>query len=160
MSDEPVARRPRAPDRYEFSHDPDGLLPWSYALDRLVPARNYWVATTRPSGTPHATPVWGVWLDNVLHLDGSPESRWSRNIAANPRVSVNLESADDVVILEGTAYFGATDRTLGRRITDAWHDKYARLVPDPVGDGIFTVHPRRARAWHDGLADGTVWVFG
>jgi hypothetical protein len=160
MSSEPVARRPVVPERYEFPRDPEGLLPWSYATDRLVPARNYWLATTRPSGAPHTTPVWGVWIDDVLYIDGSPRSRWGRNIAANPHVSINLGSADDVVIVEGTARFHAsTGELLGRCIADAWAAKYGELVPDPHVNGIFTVHPARARAWHDALVDGTVWIF-
>jgi hypothetical protein len=36
-----------------------GLLPWSVAVERLTEARNYWIATTRPDGRPHAMPVWG-----------------------------------------------------------------------------------------------------
>ena len=37
----------------------DGPLDWSHAEQRLKRARNYWIATTRPDGTPHAVPVWG-----------------------------------------------------------------------------------------------------
>ena len=35
----------------------DGTLDWSHAEQRLKRARSYWIATTRPDGTPHAVPV-------------------------------------------------------------------------------------------------------
>lgn len=41
------------------------LLPWSWATERLVAARNYWIATTRANGRPHCRPVWGVWFEGV-----------------------------------------------------------------------------------------------
>ena len=44
------------------------LLPWSWALDRLSQARNYWIATTRADGRPHSRPVWGVLVDNRMAL--------------------------------------------------------------------------------------------
>ncbi|MEI6136703.1 MAG: pyridoxamine 5'-phosphate oxidase family protein [Chloroflexota bacterium] len=52
------------------------------ALARLRTAMNYWIATTRPDGRPHAAPVWGVWLD-----DGSgsgPRDRRSATSRCSP----------------------------------------------------------------------------
>ena len=159
MTREPVARRPRVPDGYELPREPEDLLLWSHAVERLTSARNYWLATCRPSGAPHTTPVWGIWLDDALYLDGPRETRWGRNIAANPRVSVHLESADDALIVEGVARFGVTDNELGQRIAGAWDGKYGEFVPAAAAGGIFTVSPRRARAWHENPFDGTVWTF-
>jgi len=39
-----------------------GLLPWSWAVERLQRSHDYWVATVRPDGRPHVMPVWGVWM--------------------------------------------------------------------------------------------------
>ena len=36
------------------------------AVSRLRAAMVYWLATTRPDGRPHAMPVWGVLLGEVL----------------------------------------------------------------------------------------------
>ena len=36
-----------------------GLLPWSWAEQRLLAARNYWVASCWPDGRPHVMPVVG-----------------------------------------------------------------------------------------------------
>ena len=57
--EEPVARPLIAPSAYGFPTSDAQLLPWAYAEQRLVAARNYWLATTRPDGRPHVSPAWG-----------------------------------------------------------------------------------------------------
>ena len=159
---EPQAGPPQAPASYRFPNSADELLPWSHAVTRLERARNYWLATTRPDGRPHTTPVWGVWGDGALYFDGHPGTRWARNLAANPAASVHLESGDDVVIVEGIVedVERVTDAALATRIVEAWTAKYGRLVPDPAGQGIFCLRPRTARAWSSSsLEDGTRWSF-
>ena len=139
------------------------MLPWSYAVERLERARNYWLATVRPDGRPHVTPLWGVWVDGALWFDGPPTTRWARNMAANPAVTVHLESGDDVVILEGVAedVEAVTDADLAARIVAAWDAKYGRLHPEPAIQGIFRLRPRTARAWSSAsLEDGTRFTFG
>lgn len=56
-----------------------------------------------PLGSPHAAPVWGVVTDDVLYLYTERRTLKSRNLAADPRVVVHLEDAEDVVIVRGTA---------------------------------------------------------
>ena len=53
---EPHARRPSFPG-YGVSEEPEGMLPWAWAEERLLGSRNYWVAVTGP----HTSPVWGLW---------------------------------------------------------------------------------------------------
>ena len=36
--------------------DGTGLLPWSWATERLTWSHDYWVATVRPDGTPALSP--------------------------------------------------------------------------------------------------------
>lgn len=157
---EPRASRPRAPAMYAFGKNDAPLLPWSHAVERLEEARSYWLATTRPDGRPHVTPVWGVWIDDALYIDGPPITTWGRNLKANPALSVHLDSGSDVVILEGEVEDVVTEPELGARIADAWMDKYGRLAPDPAGDGILRLRPRTARAWSsESLEDGTRWSF-
>ena len=79
----------------------DGQLDWSHAEQRLKRARNYWTATTRLDGTPHAVPVWRIWVEGSLYFGTSRRSVKGRNLAHSPGLVVHLESADDVVILEG-----------------------------------------------------------
>jgi hypothetical protein len=47
-------------------------------------------------------PVWGLWMDGRFIFSTDPATRKARNFQANPRVVIHLESADDVVVLEGS----------------------------------------------------------
>ena len=149
-----------APPTYKFPQTLEGLLPWSHALERLERAQSYWLATTRPDGRPHVTPLWGAWVDNAFYFDGLLTTQWARNLAKNPAAAVHLESGDDVVILEGTVDDLETSAELGARIIQAWDAKYGRLHPDPASNGIFRFRPRIARGWStSSLKDGTRWQF-
>ena len=72
---EPQADRPNMPE-YGLAEAEAGLglLPWTWALERLQPARNYWLATTRPDGRPHVMPVWGVWVENRFYFSTGSQS--------------------------------------------------------------------------------------
>lgn len=98
---EPKRSRPSIPD-YGIPESEEGMLPWSHVVERLPGLRNYWVSTTRPDGRPHATPVWGAWVEDTLYFGGGPDTRRSRNLDANPNLVIHLESGDDVVIVEGS----------------------------------------------------------
>src|SRR5438034_9373285 len=112
VSLEPRVTRPVMPDGYGVPEQDDGLLPWNWAVDRLERTRLYWFSTVRADGRPHAMPAWAVWLDGVLYFEGSQLMRRARNVAANPAIVVHLESADEVVILEGEALpAGRPERT-------------------------------------------------
>jgi len=160
---EPRASRPQARN-YQIPTSEEGLLPWSHVEQRLERARNYWLATTRPDGRPHVKPVWGVWVDGALYVDGSPTSRWARNLAVNPAATVHLESGDDVVILEGTVEDLNTDAELGARVAAIYIAKYGLapddpILPQPVTRGIFRLRPRLALAWSAFPTDATRWRF-
>lgn len=84
-----------------FGHPSEGApLAWSWVRDQLTEAGTYWVIS-RSDGHPHPRPVWGAWHHDELYLTvGSPVIR--RELDADPRVTVHLESGTDVVIVEGT----------------------------------------------------------
>jgi Pyridoxamine 5'-phosphate oxidase len=157
---EPEQMPLHAPPTYKFPQTPDALLPWSHALERLERARSYWLATTRPDGRPHVTPLWGVWVDGALYFDGLPTTQWASNLAKNPAAAIHLESGDDVVILEGAVDDLETSAELAAHIIQGWDAKYGRLHPKPAEQGIFRFRPRTARGWStSSLADGTRWQF-
>ncbi len=78
-----------------------GLLPWSWAEERLAGSRNYWVITLWPDGRPHAMPVWGVWDGDAFWFSSSVRSRKARNVSGDPRCVVAIEDAVDPVVVEG-----------------------------------------------------------
>jgi nitroimidazol reductase NimA-like FMN-containing flavoprotein (pyridoxamine 5'-phosphate oxidase superfamily) len=143
---EPQRRRP--PFRgYGVPESEEGMLPWGWAVERLEQARNYWVATTRPDGRPHAMPVWGVWLGDAFFFGSGRSSAKSRNLDANPEIVVHLESGEETVILEGRAE-PVVDGELERRVDEVYGPKYD-FTPDSSGkaDPWFVVRPRRVYAW-------------
>ena len=164
---EPRTSRPRMPPIYGVPTTMEGTLPWSHAVERLERATNYWLATTRPDGRPHVTPVWGAWVDGALYFDGLPTTLWGRNIAIDSRIAVHLESGDDVVIIEGVVEDVTPDAALGDRIVATYTTKYDYPIPKPAEDGIFCLRPSTARAWtvrhlrdsDENWADATRWDF-
>jgi PPOX class probable F420-dependent enzyme len=154
-----VASRPRFPDVYGISADPEGLLDWTWAAERLASARNYWVVTAAPDGRPHAAPVWALWLDDAVVFSTHPRSRKGRNLGNDPRVVIHLESGDEVVILEGRAE-GATPDD---RLADEYEAKYG-FRPD-LGkrrEGWYRVSPAVVYAWleRDYPKTATRFTFG
>jgi len=154
------ADRPDMPG-YGLSTDDAGMLDWPWLSHAMGSARNYWIITVRPDRRPHATPVWGLWVDEVFYFGCDQKSQKTRNIAANPRVVVHLESGDDVVILEGTLERVAQEAF--PRLREEYIRKYNF---DPFGvDGsdnpFFSLKVRKAYAWRekDFPKSATRWKF-
>lgn len=149
---EPVVDRPDMPEGYLG----DAPLPWRWAEEQLVDARNYWVTTIGPSGRPHVRPVWGVWLDDSVQF--STGARHGANIARDPRVTVNLEDGDECVIVEGTAE-AVSDEAVRRAFVEAYEPKYDwKMTPDLV-DVVYVVRPRVVFGWfaHDIAHESTLF---
>jgi len=87
MGVEPQRSRPEMPAGYGVPESDEGMLDWSWAVDRLELALNYWFGTTCPDGRPHVMPGWAVWLDDELYFEGSPRTRRARNLASNAAVA-------------------------------------------------------------------------
>jgi hypothetical protein len=81
--------------------DGTGLLPWSWAVERLTASHDYWLATVWPGGRPHMTPVWGVWRDDGIWFSASNGSRKVRNLAADPLATMATDNPLEPVIVEG-----------------------------------------------------------
>ncbi len=150
----PSAGRPHIPG-YGIAEDSEGLLPWSWATERLTAARNYWICTTRPDGRPHAIPVWGVWLDGALYFSTGRQTRKARNISANPEIVVHLESGDEAVILEGAvreiadaSLLAAADAAYAAKYIDRETGKGFHIIPEAGNDsGVYVLRPRLALGW-------------
>jgi PPOX class probable F420-dependent enzyme len=65
-----------------------------------------WMTTVSPGGWPQTSPVWFLLQDDVIIVFSLRDTPRTRNIAANPKVCLNLNSTatgGEVVIIEGTA---------------------------------------------------------
>jgi len=101
-STRPRASRPHAPG-YGFPESNKGLLPWSWAEQRLKKSHNYWITTVKPDASPHVMVVWGLWQDGRLLFSTGSTSRKARNLAGNQNCVVCTEHAHEAVIVEGVA---------------------------------------------------------
>ena len=126
------------------------------ALARLCTANNYWIATTRPDGRPHAAPVWGVWLDDGLWF--GTEGQKVRNLEALPYAVVHLDSADDVIMVQGPVEI-VRDAARIARAAEAFRAKYV----DGETGAPFDVYPALGEAptlYHVTPEVGWAWLEG
>lgn len=144
----PKRSRPSMDASYGLTDETDGMLDWDWVCDQMQKSRNYWVCTTSPSGAPHAAPVWGVWVDEILYFATGGKSRKGRNIAADPRTVIHLESGDETVIFEGTLRKETDDKLLQRIVTDYGKKyPYQPELPMPDGDAFYALDPTKVMAW-------------
>jgi PPOX class probable F420-dependent enzyme len=143
-----------------------GLLPWSWAEERLAAARNFWVTTVWPDGRPHLMPVWAVWESEkqLLWFTSSVPSRKVRNLVADPRCVVATEDANNPLVMEGTAEIVRDPESIAHVIemTNAKYETaYSADFLDPAVNATIRLRPR----WAFGLQHGdftgspTRWTF-
>lgn len=65
--------RPYMPD-YGLSGEPDGLLPWFWAVDHLRSAQRFWVSSVDPLGEPYLSAVWAIWIDDAASIEPVSEA--------------------------------------------------------------------------------------
>jgi hypothetical protein len=163
--DDPVASRPYMPGYGTLGpSEGTGLLPWSWALERLRSSHDYWLATARPDGRPHLMPVWAVWHEDALWFSSSLGSRKAVNLINNARCSLATDNALEPVVVEGVAEL-VTDTAALATVLDAENSKYGTDygmdMLDPATSACFRLSPR----WVFGLAEGdftespTRWSF-
>lgn len=78
----------------------------SHALaERLRIESVAWITTVAPGGQPQSSPVWFLWEEGVFLVYAQPHSWKVRNVRANPKVSLHLNSDEggSVVTFEGSA---------------------------------------------------------
>jgi hypothetical protein len=161
----PRPRRLWLPEREEYGGPANGRLSdesaWPAVDGQLEQARYYWIVTVCRDGRPHAGPVWGVWLGGALYWAMSPETMMAKNVARRPRALVHLESARDVVIVEG-AVDCPDAPTLPAGVVEAYHVKYD-LYQEAGDRGMpyYVLRPETVRSWSasDIRGTGIRWQF-
>ena len=146
-----------------------GLLPWSWAEQRLKKSHNYWITTIKQDGSsrpsPHTMVVWGLWQDGRLLFSTGSKSRKARNLAQNPNCVMCTEHAHEAVIIEGIAEIA--DVAARRKLLPAYERKY-KFDMGPMKDDIlsmkepvFAVRPRVVFGlWEkDFIGKSTRWTF-
>jgi Pyridoxamine 5'-phosphate oxidase len=162
---QPKASRPHMPG-YGLPKGKKGLLPWTWASERLRKSHNYWVATVRADGRPHLMPVWGLWMDGAFYFSTGRQSRKAKNLATNSTCVIATENSAEAVVLEGVAR-ETPDLRLRRKFIRDTERKYnfdmsgfsAGILN--LQEPIYVVEPRVAFGLHEkkSLNTATRWHF-
>ena len=136
-----------------------GLLPWTWAEERLRTSHNYYVMTVRPDGTPHAMPVWGIWVDNRFYFSTGAKSRQG---AQPRRQSVVRRLHRAIGGGGGRRRHGVGDRFAARiaELSPHYAKKYKGFTLDPKMGPIFEVRPKVAFGLRESTFKSTTrWTF-
>ena len=137
-------------------------LEWSWVERKLITSSSYWLVTTKPDNRgPHARPVWGVYYDGTIWFSTGRSSVKGQNLALDPRCVIHVESADDVVIVDGIAelvapwedvFAGDHSRAVMRRYMQKYVMTEHELSPQgELGDAaLYRVWPKTVNAWLEG----------
>ena len=131
----PRPSRPHAPG-YGLPEGKKGLLPWSWAEQRLKKSHNYWITTVKPNCAPHTMVVWGLWQDGRFVFSTGSKSRKARNLAQNVNCVVCTEHAHEAVIVEGVAEIA--DVPTRRKLLANYGKKY-KWDMSAMADGILSM---------------------
>jgi pyridoxamine 5'-phosphate oxidase-like protein len=160
----PKSGRPHMPG-YGLPAGTKGLLPWSWADQRLKKSHNYWITTVKPDGSPHTMVVWGLWQDGRFLFSTGSKSRKARNLAQNANCVVCTEHAQEAVIVEGTAEIANV--AARRKFLPACERKYkfdmSRMKQDILSmkEPVLAVRPRVVFGlWEKHFVEkSTRWMF-
>lgn len=158
----PDASRPNVPEGYGIAaaDEGKGLLPWSWAEERLAGKHIWWLASIRPSGTPHLMPIWAVWLGDGVAFSTDATSRKAKNLAANPNVSIVPERGTQSVIVEGVVETLDPARTA--EFAAAYQDVWG-IDPTGVDGAMYLIRPTKVFGFideDDGFPlNATRWTF-
>jgi hypothetical protein len=156
---QPIAGRPHMPEGYGVPQTNEGLLDWRDVHARFAAVKVYWIGTTWPDGRPHAIPIWGAFIDDHFFCEGGPDTRWGRNIAANPLMNAHAEIGELCVMIDGAVTrVESLEPALFERVADAFAAKYPYRPESSAG--MCVLRPRVAFAWDQFPGSATRWHFG
>jgi nitroimidazol reductase NimA-like FMN-containing flavoprotein (pyridoxamine 5'-phosphate oxidase superfamily) len=164
-----VTPRTEIDERFSSVAEPVG---WAEGERAIEAAELFWIATVRPDGRPHVTPLIAVWLEGAAYFCTGADEQKAKNLAANPQCALitgcnRLHEGLDVVI-EGSAERVTNEEKL-RRIAAAYEEKYGAEWHFDVRDGafhhdsgealVFEVAPPKILGFGKGDYSQTRWSF-
>jgi nitroimidazol reductase NimA-like FMN-containing flavoprotein (pyridoxamine 5'-phosphate oxidase superfamily) len=143
----PRPERPEIPASYGFTASTPHKPPaWNSITERIRTSRNYWICSLSPDGQPHALPVWGVWFEDHLYFVTKRASKKARNLLANPKVAIHLESGDDVISFQGRVE-EVSDSTHLAQVAVVYATKYNGDEIYRETEVVFELLPHLAFTW-------------
>jgi hypothetical protein len=164
LASQPKASRPQAPG-YGFPENSKGLLPWSWAEQRLKKSHNYWITTVKQDGSPHSMVVWGLWQDGRFIFSTGAKSQKTRNLERNRNCIVATEHAHEAIIVEGVAEIA--DVAARKKMLSKYERKYkfdmSAMKADILSmkEPVYAIRPRTVFALWEKHFQGksTRWKF-
>jgi hypothetical protein len=139
------------------------FVEWSHVEDRLRTDRVYWLTAIGGDGRPRVRPIDGLYLEGVIYVGGSGETRWVHDVAVNPSVSLHLDGTDDVVLIEADAeVLDRLDDELAERLAAASNAKFPEYEMSAAfyhRSGAIAIRLRKVIAWTDITRDPTRFRF-
>jgi PPOX class probable F420-dependent enzyme len=142
---EPVAARPYMPGYGTLpAAEGTGLLPWSWAEERLIRSHDFWLATVTPEGAPHLMPVWAVWQGGRLWFSSASGSRKARNLTAEPRCTLSTDDPLEPVVVAGRARLVTDSGALAAMLAAEnakYGTDYGMDTVDPASNSVYSLRP-------------------
>ncbi|MGE5135402.1 MAG: pyridoxamine 5'-phosphate oxidase family protein [Gemmatimonadota bacterium] len=142
---EPIPARPYMPGYGTLPADEgQGLLPWSWAEERLTRSHDFWLSTVTPDGAPHLMPVWAVWFRSMLWFSSANGSRKARNLTAEPRCSLATDNPLEPVVVHGQAARVTGQEDLAAMLAaenTKYGTSYGLDMVDPASNSVFALTP-------------------
>jgi PPOX class probable F420-dependent enzyme len=105
-----------------------------HVVTRLQEEQIIWLTTVASDGTPQPNPVWFYWDGRTIHVRSQPSSHKLKNIARNPKVSMNFqadEDGGDVVVLTGDATIDRNPPKPDPRYVEKYRDAIPEIGHTP-----------------------------
>jgi PPOX class probable F420-dependent enzyme len=125
---------------------------------RLHEEKTIWLTTVNADGQPQPAPVWYLWDNGTFLIYSQPTAQKLRNIARNPKVSINFKHIDDygeaglmVVLGEAKVDPNAPASNTIPRYLEKYRNGIAdiNMTPESLASSFsvaFRVTPTRVRA--------------
>jgi PPOX class probable F420-dependent enzyme len=84
------------------------------------------IATIKPGGAPHVTPVWFIYEAGAIHVTPRAESAWLAHLRADPRVALVID--DQLHPYRKVTVEGVAEFVHDTGEDDAWRDLYRRIA--------------------------------
>jgi nitroimidazol reductase NimA-like FMN-containing flavoprotein (pyridoxamine 5'-phosphate oxidase superfamily) len=119
-----------------FSSDGAHPTAWGDGHQQLEQGEVFWLATVRPDGRPHVTPLLAVWCAEAMYFCTGPTERKAKNLETNPHciLTTGRNTLDETldVVVEGQVAKVSDEAELDK-VANAYESKYGAHLTAPEG---------------------------